>query len=287
MLSGSISGAAERLGISQPTVTSTLRRFEDVLGVSLFDRSSPRLKPTATAQRVFEVVAPTISSFEQLSDSVLAVARGDNAHFHLGVSPSVSQRLAPGALRKFTSARPGTRLRMDTLSMAQNRDYLWMAEGSATVTIFEIGEPGLVTFPVAKIGIVCLLPNDHPLASREAVSIGDLDGEPLVYFHPRTPHLKVIIPMFKAAGIEPRIAIENRFAEASAALVREGFGIAILDGLTGDSVIDPSLTVLPLIDSPQLLVQMHCRTDFRDEQDVQLMLRSLRATAEEMGLSSA
>lgn len=286
MLSGSISGAAERLNISQPTVTSTLRRFEDVLGVSLFDRSSPRLKPTATAQRVFEVVAPSISSFEKLSDSVLAAARGENARFYLGVSPSVSQRLAPRALRKFANERPDTRLRMDTLSMAQNRDYLWMAEGSATVTIFAIEEAGLVTFPVATIAIVCLLPADHRLAGRDAVSIRDLDREPLVYFHPRTPHLKVIVPMFKAAGIEPQIAIENRFAEASAALVREGFGISLLDGLTGHSVIDPALTVLPLVDSPELLVQMHCRSDFRDEQDVQLMLRSLRAAAAEMGLKS-
>ena len=284
MLAGSISGAAERLGIAQPTVTNTIRRFEDVLGVVLFDRSSPRLKPSATAQQIFEIVGPSISAFERLEQSILAVVNGQDSRFRLGVSPSASMRLGPRALALFRAERPGTLLRMDTLSMQQNRDYLWMSEGDCTVTIFEVEEPGISSFQIGAIGTVCVLPDHHPLAANEDLCVEEIARERLVFFHPNTPHGKLVRRVFDQTGIEPNIAIETRFAETAVPLMREGFGIGLLDGLTGLSVKDKDLRVLPLRNAPRLPVQLHCRSDNADSPEIALAVSCLRQAAKEMGL---
>ncbi len=283
MLTGSISGAAQMLGIAQPTATNTLKRLEDVLGVSLFDRSGTRLRPNSTAQQIFEATTPSMSAFEQLSQTVMEVVRGQHSVFRMGVSPSVSQGLGPRTLSIFARRRPGTQLRMDTLSMMQNRDYLWFAEGDCTITIFPIEDPGITSFRVSSIGMVCVVPSDHPLAAQGRVTIHDIATEPLIFFHPNTPHGRFVRGIFDQAGIEPNISIETRFAQSAPYLMREGFGIALQDELSSLGLSDPGLTVLPLVGSPRQPVLLHCLADKSDGAEVQTVLASLVQAVNELG----
>lgn len=283
ILAGSISGAANQLGIAQPTVTNTIRRLEDVLGAKLFDRTGTRLKPTATAQQVFEVIAPSMSAFEQLSETIAEVVRGQHSTFRLGVSPSVSQSLGPRSLAIFARSQPDTKLRMDTLSMKQVRDYLWLAEGNCALTIFPVDDPGITSFRVSSISMVCVVPIDHALASRDEVSIHDIADEPLIFFHPNTPHGKLVRQIFAEAGIEPNIAIETRFAETAPHLMREGFGIALQDELTGQGVLNPGLKVLRLKDMPRQQVLLHCRSDQSEAPDLIRALACVVQAIAELG----
>ena len=284
ILEGSISGAARHLGIAQPTVTNTIRRLEDVLGTPLFDRSGTQVRPTTVARRIFESMAPTMSSLEHLSDIVLDVVRSARETFAMGVSPSVSQALAPRCLALLARRRPTMRLRMDTLSLRQNRDYLWLSEGDCAVTIFPVDDPGIASFHISSIAMVCVVPRDHRLARQDRVAIEDIAEEPLVFFHPNTPHGILVRRMFTDAGIAPNIAIETRFAETAPHLMREGFGIALQDELTGMGVRLPDLCVLPLAHSPRQPVLLHARADKAGDPDVLEALQCLREAARELRL---
>lgn len=283
MVNGTISGAAEQMGIAQPTVTNTIRRLEDVLGTTLFDRSGSRLKPTAIAHQVFETAAPSMSAFERLSDTVIEVVRGQHATFRMGVSPSVGQALAPRSLAHFSALNPTTKLRMDTLSMLQIRDYLWLAEGNCAVTIFPLDSNGITSFRLSSIDMVCLVPIGHPLATQDTATIHDIASERLIFFHPNTPHGKLVRQIFDAAGIEPNISIETRFAETAPHLMREGFGIALQDRLTSLGVHEPGLKVLTLVGTQRQPVLFHCRSDHRDDKDVQNALTCVRQAIAELG----
>lgn len=284
MINGSISGAATQLGIAQPTVTNTIRRLEDILNTTLFDRSGARLKPTNVARQVFEASATSMSAFERLSETVTEVVRGQHSTFRMGVSPSVSQALAPRSLALFAKLRPGTRLRMDTLSMSQNRDYLWLAEGNCTVTIFPLDHPGITSFRVSSVGMVCVVPVGHRLSSQQSVSIHDIAEEPLIFFHPNTPHGKLVWQIFQDAGLQPNISIETRFAETAPYLMREGFGIALQDELTGLGVQSPGLKVLPLSETFRQPVLFHCHTHHEDDVDVIAARDCVRQAIAELGL---
>lgn len=283
MINGSISAAAHRLGIAQPTVTNTIRRLEDVLEVKLFDRSGARLKPTSVARQVFEASATTMSAFERLSETVLEVVRGQHSTFRMGVSPSVSQKLAPRSLALFAQKKPETELRMDTLSMVQIRDYLWLSEGNCTVTIFPVDHSGITSFRLSSVGMVCVVPQDHPLADRDSVSLREIVDERLIFFHPNTPHGKLVRQVFQDAGLQPNIAIETRFAETAPHLMREGFGIALQDALTGMGVRDPAYRVIPISETLRQPVLFHCHQNQETDPDVLLALDCVRQTVRELG----
>jgi DNA-binding transcriptional LysR family regulator len=282
MIKGSISAAAKQLGIAQPTVTNTIRRLEDVLSTSLFTRAGARLKPTAVARQVFEATATPMSAFERLSETIIEVVNGQHSTFRMGVSPSVSQALGPRSLALFARKKPQTKLRMDTLSMAQNRDYLWLAEGNCTVTIFPVDHPGIASFRVSSIGMVCVVPKDHFLAAQDSVSVQDIAEEPLIFFHPNTPHGKLVRQIFLDAGIQPNISIETRFAETAPHLMREGFGIALQDELTGLGVRNPELKVLPILGTLRQPVLFHCHTDHCADDDVLTALDCVRKAIVEL-----
>jgi len=284
IVGGSISAASQQLGIAQPTVTKMIRRLEDILDVELFDRSGGRLTPTRVAQQIFEVVNPSIAGMEQLSTTIRDIAGGREATFRLGVSPSVSQALAPKALAHFARRNPGVRLRMDTLSLKQTHDYLWLAEGDCAVTIFPVEDPRIVSSTIAWITMVCLIPADHPLAGQETVSISDIAEEPLVFFHPNTPHGLLVKQMFHARNIEPNIAIETRFAETAQHLMHEGFGIAMADELTAKGIRDENIRVVPLAGAPWLAVLLHHHKDIGSRFSVDLLRECLLEAAADLNL---
>ena len=284
MKNGSITKAAEQLGIAQPTVTKTIRRLEDYLGISLFNRTGGRLKPTTAARQVFEVTTPSMSAFERLSEAVIQLVRSNAPTFRMGVSPSVGQALGPRSLALFAAQNRKTRLRIDTLSMAQIRDYLWLAEGNCAVTIFPLDVMGISSFQISSVGMVCVVPVDHRLATNSSISITELDGEPLIFFHPNTPHGTLVRQIFRDAGIKPNISIETRFAETSSNLMREGFGLALQDGLTGLGVTDPNLKVLPLEETPRQPILFHCRADEESDTEIRGALECLRRAAHDLGL---
>lgn len=283
MLTGSISSAANQLGIAQPTVTASIQRLEDVLGVSLFDRSGARIKPTTMARQIFELTAPSMSAFEQVSQTIREIVRGSHSTFRMGVSPSVSQTLGPRTLSLFRRAQPLATLRMDTLSMRQNRDYLWLAEGNCSVTIFPLDEPAISSFRISSAGMVCVVPVDHPLAGREEVSVLDIADEPLIFFHPNTPHGKLVREVFSAAKIEPKISIETRFAETAPHLMREGFGIALQDELSALGMLDPAFKVVRLAGTPKQPILMHCRSDNAGDEQILLAYQCLIEAAVQLG----
>ncbi|UYV38135.1 LysR family transcriptional regulator [Rhodobacteraceae bacterium D3-12] len=282
MINGSISAAANQLGIAQPTVTNTIRRLEDVLDTTLFDRTGARLKPTTIARQVFEASTTTMSAFERLSETVLEVVRGQHSTFRMGVSPSVSQALGPRSLALFSRQRPEAKLRMDTLSMKQIRDYLWLSEGNCAVTIFPVDHPGIASFRISSIGMVCVVPDDHALAEKPSVSVHDIADERLIFFHPNTPHGKLVRQIFFDAGLQPNISIETRFTETAPHLMREGFGIALQDELTGLGVHSPGYRVIPIAETLRQPVLFHCHANQQNDPDVRTALKCVRQAIDEL-----
>ncbi|MGX1100529.1 LysR family transcriptional regulator [Amorphus sp. MBR-141] len=287
MVCGSISAAAQQLNIAQPTVTNTIKRLEDILKVELFDRSGGRLAPTRTARQIYEVIQPSIVSMEQLSLTVQEIASGRHMMVRLGVSPSVSQALAPRALKHLAELNPGVKLRMDTLSLKQIKDYLWLSEGDCAVTIFPLDDGFIVSQKITEISLVCLIPRDHRLADKSAVTIADIADEELVFFHPNTPHGQMVKDMFASLKITPKIAIETRFAESAVNLLRVGFGIAIADELTSKGVRGDDVRIVPLAGGPRLPVLLHHHRNHGSPQLIAMVRGCLERATRELGLAQA
>src|ERR1700739_221534 len=99
MTAGSVTGAAQALFPSQPTISRELSRMESLLRLALFDRVRGRLRPTAQAYALFDEVQRSYAGLERVADTALRLRQFTEGQLSLAV--------LPGACARFQAAHPG------------------------------------------------------------------------------------------------------------------------------------------------------------------------------------
>lgn len=95
---GSVKGAAERLRVTQPTVSEQIRMLERTLGVSLFERAATGLRLTERGREVFEHTTAMFLAGERLASTLGHRASEPPITLRIGVSAAVSRTTAAGLL---------------------------------------------------------------------------------------------------------------------------------------------------------------------------------------------
>ena len=257
MVAGSLSGAAQQLNVSQPSLTRLVRRIEDQVGFALFDRVKGRLLPTPEARMVFAKLQHIQEQLDGLDAAIGQIARGDTGLFRLGASPSLAQRLAPEALARFRARFPAVPLHLDVLTLGQLVDYLALGRGECVLTMTRIDHPAIESRPLWPGRLACLVPRTHPLADRAAVSAKDLLDEPLIACEPDTPHGRLVRELFGEIGAAPRIGVTTRFAETAIGLTEAGLGVAVVDEFTAMGAASPRTAVRPVDAAPRFHVHLN------------------------------
>lgn len=224
--------AAERLHMAQPPLSQAIRKLEDTLGLSLFERSnrSIALTPAGTA---FLVSARRVLA--ELGDAIReaqAVASGKAGRLAISFV-GTAHDLLPAALRRFRAEYPGIELVLREATTAEQLAAI--TAGEADIGLMR--QPGIMIAQLAseillREPILAALPDDHPLAGPETVSLAalaesDFIGTPRqlgIGFHDQ------IIGLCRLAGFSPRIVQEARQMQTIASLVASGLGVALIPG---------------------------------------------------------
>ena len=261
MIAGSLSGAAQQLNVSQPSLTRLVRRIEDQVGFPLFDRVKGRLLPTAEARMVFARIRHIQEQLDGLDEAIGQIARGDSGLFRLGASPSLAQRLAPQALARFRARFPAVPLHFDVLTLGQIVDYLALGRGECVLTMAPMGHPAIESRPLWPGRLACIMPAAHLLADRAAISPMDLLDQPLIVCEPDTPHGRLVHDLFAEIGAAPRVSVTSRFAETAIGLTEAELGIAVVDEFTAMGAASPHLAVRPLDTPPRFHIHLNRKGD--------------------------
>jgi DNA-binding transcriptional LysR family regulator len=108
--SGSFSGAAKALGISQPTLSKSISRLESKLGVQLFERTNTNARPTPYGQFVAEQASALLQGVTSLSQELDQMARGEAGMLRIGVGPATRLRPLPKVIQKVAQTFPQLRI---------------------------------------------------------------------------------------------------------------------------------------------------------------------------------
>lgn len=205
VLARSITSASKVLNVSQPSLSRTIRRMEDLLGVELFAREKGGLVPTSEALLIFGEVDNIVRQISGLAGQISRITRGEATVFRVGATASVARALVPQALKSLSVAAPSLELFFDVLSVDQMEDYLVGGRGECLVTIARMDHPLIASEQVGKAGLVAIVPRDHDLASRETISARDLDGVDFIAFPGGGAHHQVVDKFLKGAGVSVNI----------------------------------------------------------------------------------
>jgi DNA-binding transcriptional LysR family regulator len=239
MTAGSVTGAAELLFTSQPTVSRELARMESLLAYALFERGPGRVRPTARALALFEEVQRVYQGLDQVVARAQALGRAEEERLQVLTLPALAHALLPAASARWLARHPQATLTLTPQEsplleewMGAQRFDIGLSEGSVPV-------PGTHGETLAELDEVCVLPAGHPLAAKPVLEPGDFEGERFVSLAAEDPYRRQFDTLFAAAGVQRRLQVETHSAMAVCALVQQGVGIALVNPLTAWACAHP------------------------------------------------
>jgi DNA-binding transcriptional LysR family regulator len=173
--------AADRLHVTQPSLSQAVRRLEDELGVVLLERTSRSVHVTDAGRLLLDEGRRLLVDADRVARDVQDVGRGGRREVRLGfLPPGLGGRTGP-VLERFRTAHPRVSVRLRPLELPELATVVLDGEVDAAVVLGPV-EPrhGVEAEPLALVPRVLCLRADHPLAARERITLSDLDGETLL-----------------------------------------------------------------------------------------------------------
>lgn len=232
MKTGSTTGAAKVLGISQPAVSRSLKRLEDTTRLKLFERSGPRLVPTPEAELLHREIVDTYVGLDRIRQAVARIRASGTGALRVASSAALGLNFTPAVLRRFLASRPEVRVSLEIANSTIVRNLV--ASGSYDIGLCadEIDTANLVARPFMVTPGICVMRRDHPLSAEAIIRPEMLDGQPVVSFPPEDRVRKRFDEVLAQAGVQPRFAVETQFGAVVCEFVLQGLGLGLVNSLT-------------------------------------------------------
>jgi DNA-binding transcriptional LysR family regulator len=179
---GSLNKAAERLRVSQSTLTRQMQSLEQEIGGPMLERGPAGVALTAAGHALFEESRPVLAKFDAVLAGVRQRARGQSAELRIGYLMSAASDYLNPALAVLRKAHPEVKVKMRDLSPGEQIEALRNGE----IDVGLIGQAGSLLTKEFYVKTLAVLPvrvamaADHPLAKSETVKFGDLKKEVFV-----------------------------------------------------------------------------------------------------------
>lgn len=224
---GSMTLAADALGVTQSALSHQLREIEDRLQTPLFHRVNRRLVLTHAGKRFLNSANNVLGELERVEADIAAVAAGREGRIRVSTECYTSYRWVPQVLRAFRAKWPSVEV---TIAPEYTQDVVAaLADGSIEVAIMhsEPEDPGLAAVPVMRDEVMMATSPDHPFAGRRFIEAADLRDEHLV-LHGAIEKSWFARDILVPAKVRPRRVSEVMLTEAIIEVVSAGIGVAPL-----------------------------------------------------------
>lgn len=229
---GSITGAAKFLNISQPGVSRSLADFEREIGFTLFVRDKKRLFITPEGSAFHEELSRSFTGLERLAKAAEEIRQMRRGHIRIMTMPALCYGAVPKAIKSFLD-------RHDSLSLnfeAQNSQRVIESVASqyADIGIAQVpaSYPGVAIHSSFRSDAVCVMPPGHPLCARKIIRPSDLQDHPLIALPPSSMAGQQLNHILREAGLNIMPRVETLTSFAACAMVVEGLGVAVVDPFT-------------------------------------------------------
>ncbi len=229
--------AAQHLGISQPSVSARIQHLEAVLGVKLFDRTTRRVVITDAGQRLRGRVERMVVDMRNLVREFRDEAHLGRGRVVVGASPSVAAAFLPKVIAEFQRRRPGIEVILVDDFFGQVLDRVTRGEVDLAVTPVVSRDETLIYDELLRDVYRLAVPDDHPLAERDSVSVADIPTANLMSMPPESAAWALVRRAFAQAGVEYAPSFQTRDAVTLLSLVKQGVGVGLMTEMLS-SVLD-------------------------------------------------
>lgn len=169
--------AAEACFVSQPTLSTQLKKLEETLGVVLFERSNRRVMLTPEGEQVVQQtqrILVELNALTALSEQLRDPMGGD---LRIGIIPTIAPYLLPKVLAPLREAFPNLQIQLTEGQTANITRMLKHGDLDATLLALPLGEDNMEEVALLDEDFVFAVPANHPKAHLSEVDPSDLEGE--------------------------------------------------------------------------------------------------------------
>ncbi|MBQ9049470.1 MAG: LysR family transcriptional regulator [Lachnospiraceae bacterium] len=209
---GSITAAAKKLYISQPSLSQMVRQVEKELGVALFDRTSLPLRLTYAGEKYLECAHTMIVANDRLENQLQDIRQENSGHLRLGISVQRGMRILPQAMPKFINRYPNVSLELRETGSVRMEDLLRYGEIDLAFAALESTSARFDYRLIEKETTGILVGKSSRLAERFAsgtpIALTEAGNEQFVSLKQGHSIRVVQDQLFRMLDIDPKILME-------------------------------------------------------------------------------
>jgi len=229
---GSISKAAERMQLRQPSVSLQIQSLEREFNVTLFERRGPKIELTPEGKILYELAAPLVEGIDALKES-FAARRDDieSGRLDIAAGESTILYILPMYVHDFAEQHPGIDLKLHNVT---GRDGLAMLRSGEVD--FAVGSmidvPDDIQYrPTFTYDPMLIVGHDHPLARRNRVTLADVSAEPLILPPRHLTTWRIVDAAFRKHDLSYQVKLEAGGWEVIKKYVELGLGVSIVTSI--------------------------------------------------------
>jgi DNA-binding transcriptional LysR family regulator len=240
-----VTAAAERLAITQPTLSRSLARLERELGVPLFVHVGRRVRLTRYGTAFLARVERALHEIDEARRQLADLASTSRGHVALGFLRTLGSDYVPEIVRRFRDRNPDVVFAFTQNNGVELQGQLLAGELDACFMAGPVDDERVVWRRVFDQELVLVVPRGHRLAKRRTVRLAEVRAEPFVSFKEGHSIRTLSDALCAQAGFSPSVAFAGDASNVLRGFVNAGFGVAIVpsenvrDGLVALRITQP------------------------------------------------
>ncbi len=243
---GTITRAADLLGITQPAVSRLVAALEQAIGYRLFERQKGRLLATPEARALYEFVEQSFVGIEKVAQAAADIRLFKRGALQIASMPAIALGFLPRVVSRFAGRRPGINVSIQIRSSPKVLDLVASQQFDIGLAAVRGSHPAITTETLLRAPMVCVIPKRHRLAAKRVITPHDLENEVFISLGPEWGTRHIVDSVFEMAGVASRLTtVDTQLSEAACAFVREGFGVSIVEPITAAESLGRGVVIRP------------------------------------------
>ncbi|WP_408891988.1 LysR family transcriptional regulator [Paenibacillus taichungensis] len=219
--------AAQELHIAQSSLSRTISRLEEDLGVPLFEREGRQIRLNTFGQCFIKRVEKVFNELEEGKKEIADLQEEENRTIVVGATIT---RMLPDLFKEFLTVYPKVKFQLFQFSNTEIQERIQEGDIDLCFSSPPINQSGIVSVPIVTEEFYLAVPPNHDLANRNTVQLSEIVEESFISLTMDYSFQQNLNLLCEQSGFIPKIMFESNDLEVIGKLVIDGFGVAFMPG---------------------------------------------------------